>query len=121
MSTWKRGRDALAEQLRGAGLPLELFLPDLERRPPHRIPGTAVFMTSNMGTVPPVMLHHLKHNKVLHERVILVSVLNEEIPAVPAAERLQVKALGSGLYQVAGRYGFMETPDVPALLASLPA
>jgi KUP system potassium uptake protein len=121
MSTWKVGRDALAEQLRGAGLPLELFLPDLERRPPHRISGTAIFMTSNPGTVPPVMLHHLKHNKVLHERVVLVSVLTEEIPAVPPSERCQVKALGSGFYQVIGRYGFMETPNVPALLASVPA
>jgi len=120
MSTWKRGRDALAAQLQAAGLPLDLFLPDLERRPPHRIPGTAIFMTSNPVGVPPVLLHHLKHNKVLHERVILVSVITEEVPAVPAAERLEVKALRAGFYQVVAHYGFMEMPDVPALLAALP-
>ena len=72
MSTWRAGRDVLARQLRESGLPLDLFLPDLEKHPPHRIPGTAVFMTSNPEGVPPVMLHHLKHNKVLHERVLLV-------------------------------------------------
>jgi KUP system potassium uptake protein len=121
MSTWKRGRDALAAQLRDAGLPLDLFLPDLERRPPLRVAGTAVFMTSNPGGVPPVLLHHLKHNKVLHERVVLVSILTEEIPSVPEKERATGRALGAGFYQVIGRYGFMETPNVPALLASLPA
>jgi KUP system potassium uptake protein len=120
MSTWRAGRDVLAAQLRGAGLPLDLFLPDIARNPPHRIPGTAIFMTSNPEGVPPVLLHHLKHNKVLHQRVLLVSVLSEEIPSVPEAERATVKSLGSGFFQVLGRYGFMETPNVPALLASLP-
>jgi KUP system potassium uptake protein len=120
MSTWRRGRVALAEQLRTSGLPLDLFLADVERHPPHRIPGTAVFMTSNPEGVPPVLLHHLKHNKVLHERVVLVSALTEEVPAIPDAERVAVRSLGAGFYQVVGRYGFMETPNVPALLASLP-
>jgi KUP system potassium uptake protein len=77
-------------------------------------------MTSNPGSVPPVLLHHLKHNKVLHERVLLVSVLNEDIPAISDSERLTTKVLGGGFYQVVGRYGFMETPNVPALLASMP-
>jgi KUP system potassium uptake protein len=121
MSTWKKGRDVLAEQLREAGLPLDLFMQDLDRRTIHRIPGTAVFMTGNPGGVPPVLLHHLKHNKVLHERVLLVSVLTEEVPVVPAGERAAVRTLGHGFYQVVGRYGFMETPNVPALLAALPA
>jgi KUP system potassium uptake protein len=120
LSTWKRGREAMAQQLSGASLSLGLFLPDLERHPPHRIPGTAVFMTSNPDGTPGVLLHHLKHNKVLHERVLIVSVLTEEIPVVPAAERLTVKNLGNGIHQIIGRYGFMETPNVPALLASLP-
>ena len=120
LSTWKRGREVLRAQIEGAGLPLALFLPDLERNPPLRVRGTAIFMTSNPGGVPPVLLHHLKHNKVLHERVLLVSVLNEDIPAVPDHERVSVKTLGGGFHQVIGRYGFMETPNVPALLASLP-
>jgi KUP system potassium uptake protein len=77
-------------------------------------------MTGNVGNVPPVLLHHLKHNKVLHERVILVSLMTEEIPSVPEVERVSSRELGSGFYQVVARYGFMETPDVPALLESLP-
>ena len=119
LSTWKKGRELLAEQMRAAGLPLDLFLADIARKDPQRVSGTAVFMTGNMGNIPPVLLHHLKHNKVLHERVVLVSVLTEEIPNVPERDRLAVRELGSGFFQVAARYGFMESPDVPALLDSL--
>ena len=119
MSTWKRGRDALARMLKDAGLPLEVFMADLHRKDVQRVQGTAVFMTSNAGTVPPVMLHHLKHNKVLHERVLIVSLLGEEIPYVRDTQRVTVKDFGRGLYQVLARYGFMETPSVPALLESL--
>jgi KUP system potassium uptake protein len=119
MSTWKRGRAALAQLLRDTGLPLDLFLADVERRKPLRIPGTAVFMTSNLGSAPPVLLHHVKHNKVLHERVIFVSILTEEIPQVPERERVVVRELGNGFHQVIAHYGFMEQPNVPALLASL--
>ena len=119
MSTWKRGRALVGAMLRDAGLPLELFLDDVVRRKPTRIPGTAVFMTSNLGSAPPVMLHHVKHNKVLHERVILTSVLSEEVPTVPEAERVVTRDLGSGFYQVVAHYGFMEQPNIPALLESL--
>jgi KUP system potassium uptake protein len=120
LTTWKRGRDALGEALRGASLSLDLFLPDLARKKPARVPGTAVFMTSNLGVVPAVLLHHLKHNKVLHERVVLVSILTEEVPSVPERERVVSDALGEGFYRVVAHYGFMETPDVPKLLESLP-
>ena len=120
LSTWKHGRDALARSVAGTTLPLDLFLPDLERHPPHRIPGTAVFMTSDPNGTPGVLLHHLKHNKVLHERVLIVSIGTEEIPTVDPADRLTGKSLGNGIHQVIGRYGFMETPNVPALLAALP-
>jgi KUP system potassium uptake protein len=120
LSTWKRGRQLLAVQLRDAGLPLPLFLGEIGRKNPVRVPGTAVFLTSNAENVPPVLLHHLKHNKVLHERVLLVSLLTQEIPSVPEAERVTVRELGSGFYQVIARYGFMETPDVPAMLESIP-
>src|SRR5574341_333266 len=120
LTTWKRGRDVLGAALREASLSLELFLPDLARKKPARVPGTAVFMTSNVGVVPPVLLHHLKHNKLLHERVVLVSILTEEVPAVPEKERVASDALGEGFYRVVAHYGFMETPDVPTLLESLP-
>jgi KUP system potassium uptake protein len=120
LSTWKRGRQSLASMLREAGLPLDLFLGEIGRKNPPRVPGTAVFMASNAGSAPPVLLHHLKHNKMLHERVVLVSILTEEVPFVRPRERLTSRALGSGFFQVVGRYGFMETPDVPALLDALP-
>ena len=119
MSTWKRGRALLAAMLRDAGLPLELFLADVARRKPLRVSGTAIFLTSNLGSAPPVMLHHLKHNQVLHERVILVSVLTEEVPAVPEPERVVSRDLGFGFFQVVAHYGFMEQPNIPALLESL--
>jgi KUP system potassium uptake protein len=77
-------------------------------------------MTGNTGMIPAVLLHHLKHNKILHERVVLTSIVTEEIPSVPDAERVTVRELGSGFWQVVARYGFMETPDVPAMLSSLP-
>ncbi len=120
LSTWKHGREAVARSVAGSSLPLDLFLPDLARHPPHRIPGTAIFMTSDPAGTPGVLLHHLKHNKVLHERVLIVSVGTEEIPFVDPVDRVAVKDLGSGLWQVVGRYGFMETPNVPELLASVP-
>jgi KUP system potassium uptake protein len=120
LSTWKKGRDALGRALAGTSLPLDMFLPDLARHPPHRIPGTGVFMTGDPDGTPGVLLHHLKHNKVLHERVLIVSVLTEEIPTVQPEERLTVTDLGNGFHKVVGRYGFMENPNVPSLLASLP-
>jgi KUP system potassium uptake protein len=120
MSTWKKGREILGEQMRASGLPLDLFLADIARRNPLRVPGTAVFMTGNTGNVPAVLLHHLKHNKVLHERMVLVSVLTEEIPSVPEHERVAVRELGCGFFQVVARYGFMESPDVPAMFDSIP-
>jgi KUP system potassium uptake protein len=120
MSTWKKGRTELAVQIAKASLPLDLLITDIEKRRPVRIPGTAVFMTSGQGTAPPVLLHHLKHNKILHERVVLASIVTEEVPRVSRKERLVVRSLGAGFYQVVGRYGFMQSPDVPALLRSLP-
>jgi KUP system potassium uptake protein len=119
MSTWKKGRARLSEMVRENTLPLDLFLTDIERRKPPRVPGTAVFLTSVPGGAPPVLLHHLKHNKVLHERVMLLSVMNQEIPQVPTAERVHCQELGQGFYEVLAHYGFMETPDVPALLQLL--
>ena len=95
---------------------MDLFLADVGRRQPPRVPGTAVFLTPDIGGAPPVLLHHLKHNKVLHEKVILMSVVTEEIPAVDEDERVQCEVLGQGFYKVIAHYGFMESPDVPAAL-----
>ena len=119
MSTWKKGRVRLSRIVRENTLPMELFLDDIRRRQPYRVPGTAVFMTSEPGGAPPVLLHHLKHNKVLHEKVMLMSVHTEEIPQVRDRERVQCSELGEGFYQVVAHYGFMETPDVPEVLDEL--
>jgi KUP system potassium uptake protein len=119
MTTWNRGRTRLAAIVRESTLPMDLFLADVGRRKPPRVPGTAVFLTSNSSGAPPVLLHHLKHNKVLHEKVMLMSVVTEEIPQVEAEDRVACRELGEGFYEVVAHYGFMETPDVPAVLGAL--
>ena len=119
MSTWKKGRVRLSALVNENTLPMDLFLQDIARRQPHRVRGTAVFLTSNAAGAPPVLLHHLKHNQVLHEKVMLMSVVTEEIPQVDEADRVQCRELGEGFYQIVAHYGFMETPDVPAVLRSL--
>ncbi|PWB76542.1 MAG: potassium transporter Kup [Holophagae bacterium] len=114
--TWKQGRELLAEQMKQGMVALDRFLPSLRLERPHRVAGTAVFMTSNLDVVPPVLLHHFKHNKVLHEKVILLYVLTERVPVVPLEERVEVRGLGDEVYSVIARFGFMETPDVPRAL-----
>ncbi len=116
MSTWKTGRYLLTKTLNAGALPLDLFLGDVARRKPPRVPGTAVFMTSSNEAVPVVLLHHLKHNKVLHEQVILMSVVTHEVPEVPAEDRVSVEKLEQGFYRVTAGYGFMESPNVPEVL-----
>jgi KUP system potassium uptake protein len=116
MTSWKRGRDCLAEINAKGTLPFDLFLEDVARRKPVRVPGTAIFMTSAAGGAPVVLLHHLKHNKVLHEQVILMSVQTLEVPEVPRDRRLSVHELGHGFFRVVARYGFMEMPNVPNIL-----
>ncbi|MBX5484385.1 MAG: potassium transporter Kup [Myxococcaceae bacterium] len=119
MTTWKRGRTILADRLRGQTFPLDLFLSNLASSPPLRVPGVAVFMTSNPEGTPPALMHNLKHNKVLHQRVVLLTISTAEVPHIREKERVEVEALEHGLYRVIARYGFMETPDVPELIALL--
>jgi len=119
MSTWKRGRAGLRELHAARTLPLDTFLQSLERSTPLRVPGTAVFMTSDVTGAPVVLLHHLKHNKSLHETVILLSVQTRGIPEVPVEERVAFSPLGQGFYRLVASYGFMQSPDVPAVLANL--
>ncbi|HEX6048308.1 MAG TPA: potassium transporter Kup [Gemmatimonadaceae bacterium] len=116
MTTWKRGRELLAGILRQGTLPMELLLEDVQRRRVARVPGTAVFMTSGTEGAPVVLLHHLKHNRVLHEEVILLSVQSADVPEIDDAERVQVASLGQGFFRVVATFGFMETPNVPAVL-----
>jgi KUP system potassium uptake protein len=117
MTTWKTGRSLLAGIMRQASLPLELLLEEIGRKPPHRVSGTAVFMSSDATGAPGVLLHHLKHNKALHEQVVLLSVLSAEVPDIEDEERVRVTPLAHGFFRVTATYGFMETPNVPEILA----
>jgi KUP system potassium uptake protein len=116
MTTWKRGRSILHELLARGTLPMDMFLADVARRKPPRVPGTAVFMTSANEGAPVVLLHHLKHNKVLHQQVVLLSIHTAEVPDVDEEETLQVEELGQGFFRVTATYGFMEYPNVPDIM-----
>ena len=113
--TWRRGRGVLFQRLIEESLPLDVFLKRLDKSP-VRVAGTAVFMTGNTGMVPHAMLHNLKHNKVLHERVVFMTVLVDEVPHVPRDCRVEVERLGKGVFTVIARYGYMDTPHVPRAL-----
>jgi len=117
MTTWNRGREIVQDLLRRGMLPIDLLLADLENRKTARVPGLAVFMTREPEGAPVVLLHHLKHNKVLHQQVVLLSILSEEVPEIPDAERITIQRLPQGFYRITARYGFMETTDVPTILA----
>jgi KUP system potassium uptake protein len=116
MSTWKRGRMQLGAIQEAGALPLDLFLKGLERNQPVRVKGTAVFMTSSIEGVPVVLLHHLKHNKTLHETVVLLSVTTRGIPEVPPERGLAIERLGHGFVRVVATFGFMQSPNIPELL-----
>ena len=116
MSTWKRGRSMLAAIFARGAFPIDLFVNEITTKPPLRVKGAAVFLSASTNGVPPVLLHHLKHNKVLHEKVVLLSFITEDVPHVRASDRLDVVDLGANLYRVTGHYGFMEKPVVPDLL-----
>lgn len=118
MLTWKRGHEEIMKFLSAGFVPLDLFLEDLKspNSPIHRVKGTAVFMTSNVAIVPAVMLHHIKHNKVLHEKIILLSVIIKKVPEVPRHEKIEIRAMAQGFFQITVNYGYMEKPNIPAIL-----
>ena len=116
--TWKRGRTLLMRRMSEQGIPLEPFLDALAISPPQAVPGTAIFMTSTPGKVPHALLHNLKHNKVLHERVVFLTVVTHDVPAVPIEDRVQLQRLRDGFWQVEAWYGFKEHPDIAEILDS---
>ncbi len=116
MMTWKRGRELLAERTKEQSLPLDPFVENLTEFPPLRVEGTAVFMNSSTSTVPTAMLHNLKHNKVLHERVVFLTIRTRDEPYVEPDEQIQIENLGGGFWRVIASCGFMETPTIPLLL-----
>jgi KUP system potassium uptake protein len=119
MTTWRRGRTILFERLRQSTVPLESFLESLFRDEPSRVPGTAVFLTATPDVVPHALLHNLYHNKVLHERVVFLTVQVKDVPWVPFDERVKVEPLGHHCYRVTLHFGFMNRPDVTQALTEL--
>jgi KUP system potassium uptake protein len=118
LTTWAKGRKLMIDRMNEASLPMEIFIKSAAPSA-ARVPGTAVFMTSSSSGVPHALLHNLKHNKVLHERIILLTVRIEDVPYVQPEKRIESKDYGSGFYRVVLRYGFMEEVDVPSALAQL--
>ncbi|ROL74742.1 potassium transporter Kup [Pseudomonas vranovensis] len=116
MTTWKRGKQILVERLDEGSLPLPLFISSIRVQPPHRVEGTAVFLTARADAVPHALLHNMLHNQVLHAQVVLLTVVSEDTPRVPAQQRFEVEAYGEGFYRVLLHFGFMDEPDVPAAL-----
>jgi KUP system potassium uptake protein len=119
MTTWKQGRDVLLSRWKQSSMPLTPFLTRLPQSRIIRVPGLAVFMTGNPDYVPTSLLHNLKHNKVLHENVIFVTVENEDIPEVSIDRRADVEVLAPGIQRVILHYGFMESPNIPRSLEDL--
>jgi KUP system potassium uptake protein len=116
MMTWKRGRTLLAQKIAEVSLPMDIFLEDIDRTNPHRVAGTAVFLASTRRGTPAVLLHHFKHNKVLHQQVVILSIVTDAVPEVPAADFVRIKFFDRGFWAVTAHYGFMQTPDVLQVL-----
>lgn len=117
MFTWKRGRRQLFHRIHDGELPLEMFVQSIEASPPHRVEGTAIFMTGSANTTPHALLHNLKHNKVLHEQVIFLTIQSTDIPKVADVDRLKVTRLSPSFWQIIATYGFTEDPAVPQVLS----
>lgn len=116
LRTWRRGREILRDEIQKEGIRLDAFIPGLMLAPPVRVEGTAVFMTSDKGVVPHALLHNLKHNKVLHERNVFLTVETLTVPYAAKDRRLKMEPIADEFHRVTVRFGFMETPDVPLAL-----
>jgi len=119
MMTWKQGRKLMSESLRSDSIDLAGFLESVFLSPPTRVPGTAVFLSSDQGLTPNALLHNLKHNKVLHETNLFVHVRHHEVPWIAAAERCEMTPLGNDCWQVGLHFGFKDEPDVPKALQQM--
>jgi KUP system potassium uptake protein len=116
LTTWAKGRQLMRRRLSEAALPLEVFIKSAAASV-HRVRGTSVFLSTSADTVPAAQLHNLKHNQVLHERVLILTVETREVPLVPESERVEIHEAGEGFYRLILHYGFMEEPDLPRDLA----
>jgi KUP system potassium uptake protein len=116
MTTWKRGRELLGQRLQETTIPLAELKQELHKQEVQSVPGTAVYMSSNPEMVPPAMLHNLRHNQILHDTVIFLSVIVEDIPRVPPPERIEIVNLGEGIQRINVYYGFLDQIHVPRAL-----
>jgi KUP system potassium uptake protein len=116
LSSWKRGRALLAERLTELAIAVEPFLDSVARHPPARVAGTAVFLTTKFEGVPHALMHNLKHNKVLHERVVLLTVIFQDIPHIDDSERIEIWPLGNNFYKLFVIYGFKDETNVTSAL-----
>jgi KUP system potassium uptake protein len=115
--TWRRGTSILAQKTRKNEVPLETLIKSLERKPPHIVPGTAVFLTSEPDSAPTALLHNLKHNKVLHEHNVVLTIVTADTPRVSEEERVAMTTVSPHFAKVALKFGYMEQPNVPKALA----
>ncbi len=118
LMTWKRGRALMFRRQSEQGIPLKPFIESLAAHPPARVSGTAIFMTSQPESVPHALLHNLKHNKVLHDQTVFLTIITHDVPVVPPEDRVQLEPLVSGFYRLEAWYGFKEQPDIDEILAS---
>ena len=116
MTTWKKGRQLVAARLEVGSLPIELLVADIRESNPTRVAGTAIFLHKDPDGTPPALLHNLKHNRVLHQRVVLLSIVTLEVPRVKSKDRLSVVKVADDMYKIVASYGFAESPDVPSIL-----
>ena len=116
LTTWQKGRTLLVGRVLAECVPLTEFLKDAEKQQCARVPGTAIFLTAYRDMAPTALILNLKHNKVLHERNVLLTVVNEDIPRVPAKDRVTIELVSKGFYRILAHYGFMQDPDIPRLL-----
>jgi len=121
MTTWSSGRAILADRIAERTVTLEALLAELRAEPPHRVAGTAIYLARNADIVPHALLQNLRHNKIIHERVVVLALESESTAHVSSDRRLSMQELGPGIFRVVGRFGFVEDPDVPALLRELGA
>jgi len=112
MLTWRRGTAILAEKTRRMEVSLKDLVTRLDAKPPHRVPGTAIFLTGNPDGAPTALLHNLKHNKIIHERNIILTIRTEQLPRVPSAKRATITELSPSFTQIAMSFGYMETPNI---------
>lgn len=116
MTAWKDGRKRLAAHIQSKAMPLREFIARVADQKTPRVPGTGVFLTANPHGTPPILAHHWRLDRALHERIVLLSILSAHVPTIPAKHRLSVSDIGQGFYQVTASYGYMQTPNVPIIL-----